>query len=46
LQIMTGRKVPRDVRLIVGMLAACPIEHGRPDGPDGKEKAVDDLTFL
>lgn len=26
-EIMAGRKVPRDVRLIVGLLRACPTEH-------------------
>lgn len=26
-EIMAGRRVPRDVRLIVGLLRACPHEH-------------------
>lgn len=29
-EIMAGRKVPRDVRLIVGLLAACQIDDWPP----------------
>lgn len=29
-EIMAGRNVPRDVRIIVGLLVACPIEHWPP----------------
>ena len=29
-EIMAGRKVPRDVRLVVGLLRACPAEHWPP----------------
>ena len=29
-EIMAGRKVPRDVRLIVGLLVACPVDDWPP----------------
>lgn len=37
-EIMAGRNVPRDVRLIVGLLRACPREHW----PARWLRAVDD----